>query len=202
MGHDLSHPYAHLSHREHRRLHFGTASTEQRGRIKQESRRSFLARLLMTILRWLEFLALSSWLGGDIFLSAVVAPGAFSVLVSRNEAGAIVGYSLTRLHWMGAICGVLILLFRLLRTRNFPIVSSPASLCILLMILLTMVSQLAVSPQMASLRVQMGSIQAAVADSTLVAEFSRLHRISVSLESAVLLAGFAALYLFVRETST
>jgi hypothetical protein len=52
---------------------------------------------------------------------------------------------------------------------------------------------------MAALRVQMGSIQAAAADSPLLAEFSRLHRISVSLESGVLLAGLVAMYLMVRE---
>jgi hypothetical protein len=54
---------------------------------------------------------------------------------------------------------------------------------------------------MAALRVQMGSVQATAADSPLLAEFSRLHGVSVALESGVLLAGFAALYLFVRETS-
>jgi len=155
----------------------------------------------MTILRWLEFLALSIWLGSDIFLSFFVAPGAFSVLASRNEAGAIVGYSLARLHWMGIICGALILLLRLLRTRSFASFSSPAGLCVVLMVLLTVVSQLAVSPKMAALRGQMGSIQASAAESPLLTEFSRLHRISVSLESGVLLAGFAALYLFVREIS-
>ena len=150
----------------------------------------------MFILRWLEFLALSIWLGGDIFLSFVVAPGAFSILASRDQAGAIVGYSLARMHWMGIICGVLILLVRLLRTRN---ITSPPALCVLLMIVLTLVSQIAVSTRMAALRVQMGSIQATAANSPLLAEFSRLHRISISFESAVLLAGFAALYLFVRE---
>jgi len=153
----------------------------------------------MTVLRWLEFVALSSWLGSDIFLSFVVAPGAFAVLASRDQAGAIVGFSLTRMHWMGIICGILILLVRLLRTQRFASLFSPGALCILLMILLTVLSQLAVSPKMAGLRVQMGSVQATAADSPLLAEFSRLHRVSVSLESAVLLAGFAALYLFVRE---
>src|ERR1051326_8454957 len=56
-------------------------------------------------LRAIEFLGLSIWLGSDVFLSFVVAPGAFSVLASRNEAGAIVGYSLGRMHWMGILCG-------------------------------------------------------------------------------------------------
>jgi len=155
----------------------------------------------MTILRWLEFVALSIWLGSGIFLSFVVAPGAFSVLASRNEAGAIVGYSLTRMHWMGVICGVLILLFRVVRARNLASLVSPAVLCVALMILLTVVSQLAVSPKMAALRGQVGSIQAIAADDPLLSQFFRLHRISVSLESGVLLAGFAALYFLVRETA-
>jgi len=43
------------------------------------------------------------------------------------------------------------------------------------------------------------SIQATAADSPLLAEFSKLHTISVSLESGVLLAGFLAVYLMVRE---
>ena len=154
----------------------------------------------MAFFRAVEFLALSIWLGSDVFLSFVVAPGAFSVLAGRDQAGAIVGYSLTRMHWMGVICGVLLLLLRLARTRNVASLAAPAALCVLLMILLTVASQLAVSPKMAALRVQMGSIQASEADSPLLAEFSRLHRVSVALESGVLFAGFAALYLLVRET--
>jgi uncharacterized membrane protein len=156
---------------------------------------------MSTVLRALEFLGLSIWLGSDVFLSFVVAPGAFSVLASRDQAGAIIGYSLTRMHILGILCGVLILLFRVMRTRSLASLAAPAALCILLMILLTLTSQLAVSPKMATLRVQMGSIQAAASDSPLLAEFSRLHRISVLLESGVLLAGFAASYFLVRETS-
>ena len=155
----------------------------------------------MAFFRAVEFLGLSIWLGSDVFLSFVVAPGAFSVLAGRDQAGAIVGYSLTRMHWMGVICGVLLLLLRVARTRTVASLAAPAALCVLLMILLTVTSQLAVSPKMAALRVQMGSIQAAAADNPLLAEFSRLHRVSVALESAVLLAGFAALYLLVRETA-
>jgi uncharacterized membrane protein len=156
---------------------------------------------MSTLLRTLEFLGLSIWLGSDILLSFVVAPGAFSVLASRDQAGAIVGYSLTRMHWMGVICGILLLLFRVARTRSVASLAAPAALCVLLMMLLTITSQLTVSPKMAALRVQMGSVQATAADSPLLAEFSRLHGVSVALESGVLLAGFAALYLFVREIS-
>jgi hypothetical protein len=35
----------------------------------------------------------------------------------------------------------------------------------------------------------------------LLAEFARLHTISIGLESGVLLAGFAALFLMVRDAS-
>src|SRR5215470_3203434 len=132
---------------------------------------------MSTVLRALEFLGLSIWLGSDIFLSFVVAPGAFSILASPDQAGAVVGYSLTRMHWMGVIFGVVILLLRLVRTGHISSLAAPAAASIALMILLTVISQLTVSPKMASLRVQMGSIQATAADSPLLTEFSRLHRV-------------------------
>jgi hypothetical protein len=132
----------------------------------------------------------------------VVAPGAFSVLASRDQAGAIVGYALWRMHFIGVVCGIVVLIARVLRTRSIGSLATPAALCVVLMIVLTVVSQHAVSPKMAALRTQMGSIEATAGNSPLLAEFSRLHRISVSLESGVLLAGFAAIYLLVREMAS
>jgi uncharacterized membrane protein len=154
---------------------------------------------MSTVLRTIEFLGLGLWLGSDVFLSFVVAPGAFRILASRDQAGAMVGYGLWWMHMIGVVCGITLLLARLLRTRTFASLAAPAALCVVMMITLTVVSQHAVSPKMAALRVQMGSIQATAADSPLLAEFSRLHRISVSLESGVLLAGIAAMYLMVKE---
>ena len=155
---------------------------------------------MTSILRTIEFLALGVWLGSDVFLSFVVAPGAFRVLApNRDQAGAIVGFSLTRMHLSGIALGIVFLLVRLVRTRSFASFVTPAALCVVLMIALTAISQYTVSAKMAALRMQMGSIQATTADSPLLAEFSRLHTVSVSLESGVLLAGFAAMYLMVRE---
>src|SRR5437016_1242432 len=154
---------------------------------------------MSTFLRTIEFLGLSVWLGSDVFLSFVVAPGAFRILASRDQAGAVVGFALWWMHMIGVVCGITMLLARLLRTRTFASLATPAALFVVLMIGLTVVSQRAVSPKMAALRVQMGSIQATAADSPLLAEFSRLHRISVSLESGVLLAGIAAIYLMAKE---
>jgi hypothetical protein len=154
---------------------------------------------MSTFLRTIEFLALSLWLGSDVFLSFVVAPGAFRILSTRDQAGAMVGYGLWWMHMIGVVCGIVFLASRLVRTRTISVLVAPAAVCVVLMIGLTVVSQHAVSPKMAALRVQMGSIQATAADSPLLAEFSRLHRISVSLESGVLLAGIAAMFLMVKE---
>lgn len=156
---------------------------------------------MSSILRTLEFLALGLWLGSDVFLSFVVAPGAFRILGSRDAAGAMVGFALGRMHFLGVICGIVLLLARVARTRTFASFVAPVALCVALMIALTVASQAGVSRRMAMLRVQMGSIHATAQDSPLLAEFARLHRISVSLESGVLLAGFAALYFMVREAS-
>jgi hypothetical protein len=155
------------------------------------------------ILHTIEFLGLSLWLGSDVFLSFVVAPGAFRVLApSRDQAGAMVGYSLTRMHLLCIAFGMVLLLARLIRTRAFASLTAPAALSVVLMIALTTISQYTVSAKMAGLRTQMGSIQSTAADNPLLAEFTRLHSISVSLESGVLLAGFAAMYFMVRELAS
>lgn len=154
---------------------------------------------MSTFLRTVEFLCVSLWLGSDVFLSFVVAPGAFGILASRDQAGSMVGYSLTRMHLGGMALGTVFLLARLARSRTFLSLTTPAALCVALMIVLTAISQYTVSPRMAVLRGQMGSMQATAADSPLLAEFGRLHLVSVSLESGVLLAGIAAMFLLVRE---
>src|SRR5713101_3728477 len=154
---------------------------------------------MSTFLRTIEFLSLSLWLGSDVFLSFVVAPGAFRILASRDQAGTMVGFALRRMHLVGIACGLAILLARLVRTKTFASFVTPAALCVALMIALTAISQYTVSAKMATLRVRMGSIEATKLGSPLLAEFSRLHRISVRLESGVLLAGLASMYLMVKE---
>ncbi|GAC1629296.1 MAG: hypothetical protein NVS9B13_26900 [Candidatus Acidiferrum sp.] len=103
------------------------------------------------------------------------------------------------MHVIGIVCGIAVLLVRLLRTKSVSSLAAPAALCVVVMILLTTVSQVAVTPKMALLRTQMGSVQATAAESPLLAEFAKLHQVSVTLESGVLLAGIACIYLMVRE---
>ena len=107
---------------------------------------------MSTFLRAIEFLALGLWLGADVFLSFVVAPGAFHVLASRDQAGAIVGFSLTRMHVGGIMYGVVFLLVRVLRTKSLGSLATAPAICVLVMIILTAVSQYTVSDKMAALR--------------------------------------------------
>ena len=44
-----------------------------------------------TFLRFLQFLALTIWVGGIIYLSFVVAPALFTKLPNIDQAGAVVG---------------------------------------------------------------------------------------------------------------
>jgi len=156
---------------------------------------------MQTLLRTIEFLSLSLWLGGETFLSFVVAPGAFSILGNRDAAGLMVGYSLSRLHLAGIFLGILFLLARFLRTWDFASFTSASALCIVLMVILTGVSQFTVSNRMNRLKKEMVSVQDTPENDPRRVEFNRLHHISVGYESAILLLGFAGMFLLVREVT-
>jgi len=155
---------------------------------------------MQTLLRTLEFLCLSLWLGAGAFLSFVVAPGAFAILGNRHSAGTMVGYSLGRLHFAGIFLGLIFLIARLARTRDFGSLTSPAALCVVLMVLLTAASQFTVSKRMEALKKQMVSVENTPDTDPRRVEFDRLHHRSVAFEGAVLLFGFAGMFLLVRET--
>jgi len=155
---------------------------------------------MQTILRTIEFLSLGLWLGSDVFLSFVVAPGAFALLGNRDAAGMFVGYALTRLHLAGIFLGLIFLLARLLRARDFGSLTSATALCVVLMVVLTAVSQFTVSLRMQRLKHEMVSVQNTPENDPRHVAFDRFHHYSVALEGAVLLLGFAAIFLLVRET--
>ena len=140
-------------------------------------------------------------MGGETFLSFVVAPGAFSILGNRDAAGLMVGYSLSRLHLAGIFLGILFLVARFLRTWDFASFTSAPALCIVLMVILTGVSQFTVSNRMNRLKKEMVSVQNTPEDDPRRLEFNRLHHISVGYESAILFLGFVSMFLLVREVT-
>jgi uncharacterized membrane protein len=156
---------------------------------------------MQTILRSIEFLSLSLWLGADAFLSFVVAPGAFRLLGSRDLAGMFVGYSLARVHFAGIFLGLLFLIARFVRTRDFASFATAAAFCVVLMVVLTATSQITVSNRMENLKKQMVSVQNTPEGDPRRVEFSRLHHTSVAFESAVLLLGLATMFLLVKEAA-
>ena len=151
-----------------------------------------------SFLRFLQFFALGTWIGAIIFLSFVEAPGVFGILPNLDQAGTVVGYSLTRLHYIGIAAAIVYILagFGLRSRPHWPV--APAAVLVVVMLALTLASEFAVRPRMNVLRSQMVSIQSTPPENALRSQFDRLHRASVGLEAATLLIGIAALFLTSR----
>jgi uncharacterized membrane protein len=153
----------------------------------------------MSLLRFLILLSLVVWLGGLIFFAFVLAPTVFSpgLLPTRQMAGSIVGRSLDLLHCMAIGSGVIFLIASLVYSRVSTGNARPLAarhLLIVLMLLLTLVSQFAISPKMHAIRNEVGVIDDVPLSNPLRAEFDRLHRWSERFEGAILLLGLATLY--------
>lgn len=153
---------------------------------------------MINILRFVQVFALGTWVGSIIYLSFVVAPGAFGVLQSRDQAGLMVGYSLARLHYLGVVAAVLYLLAGLVLAPSLKAFVQPPMIGVVLMLALTLVSQTRVTPRLAELRTEMVSVDATPKGNPLRMEFDRLHQTSVRIEVTVLLIGIVALFLTVR----
>jgi len=156
---------------------------------------------MTTVVRFLQFFTLGIWIGAIIYFAAIVAPAAFSVLTA-DQAGALVGLTLGRLHLMGIVAGVIYLLVTAVWARSAAALLRPASLLVIVMVVLTFISQYWVSGMMDALRGQMGSVAATPPSNELRASFDRLHRISVNLELAVLGSGLLALFFTSRIPQT
>lgn len=154
----------------------------------------------MPVLRFFMLLSLVVWLGGLIFFAFVEAPTVFTpgLLPTRHMAGSIVGRSLDLLHYMAMASGIVFLITSAVYSR---ITTGSAHLLaglhivIVLMLLLTVISQFAISPRMHALRQQVGTIDNVPLDDPLRAEFDRLHVWSENFEKGVFLLGLVALYL-------
>jgi hypothetical protein len=153
------------------------------------------------ILRFFQLCALGTWVGSIIYFSTVVTQGAFRVLSDRDQAGALIGFTLGGLHRLGLIAAAVYLIAALGLGRSLKALAAPAALCVVLMFLLTLASQRIVIPRMETLRPQMVSVDATPVTGPLRVEFDHLHQVSVWLEGTVLLIGLAALFLTSRSNT-
>lgn len=153
---------------------------------------------MKTAVRMISLIALIVWIGGIIFFSAVEAPAVFGVLSpvsgGRHLAGEIVGRSLSKLHWLGIICG---------GPLGLSILSSKAKSRVLqtrlvvAMVVLTGFSQIWITDRMSAIRAQAVAIEQSSPESQV--QFDRLHKLSVITEGAVLTLGLAVVFLMARD---
>jgi len=151
------------------------------------------------ILRFVRVFALGTWVGAIVFFAAVVTRGAFAVLPSRDDAGLLVGYTLSGLHLMGLMAAALFVAASVAMVKSLRAFIEPAVIGVILMAALTIASQSYVMPKMTVLRSQMGSVAATAPSDTRRIEFDRLHRASVDIEAGVFVIGLVALFLAMRE---
>jgi uncharacterized membrane protein len=158
---------------------------------------------MTNVLRFVQVFALGTWVGSIFYFSAAVAPAAFRVLQDQDKAGLLIEFTLRRLHSLGVVAGVVFLIASAVLAMSAE-ASGKALLLpvagVILMLILTVISQHVVIRRMTQLRRQMVSVAATPPDNPLRVEFDRLHQWSVRLEGSVLLIGFAALIPTVRTT--
>ena len=161
---------------------------------------------MATILRFLQSIALVTWVGGIFFLGAIAAPAAFATLSSRGDAGAVVGHMLGKLHLMGYAAGAIFLIATMALAKSPAALLKPAALLVIAMLLLTVVNQHGINPRLADLRVQMssefGSVDQTPQGNPLRAQFGKLHGVSTLIELGVLLLGVAAIFFTVKSLPT
>lgn len=158
----------------------------------------------MPLLRYLMLLSLIVWLGGLIFFSFVVAPTAFSVLPTRHLAGLVVSRSLTALHWIGIVSGIVFLTTSMLYSRlhagsTQPL--APRHILLYIMLGLSLISQVVISPRMATLRASMPDTNSVATTDPVRVQFNALHAWSTRLEGGVLLLGLVVVYLTAQQLS-
>ena len=156
----------------------------------------------MSFLRFLMLLALIVWIGGIIFFAFVEAPTLFSVLPTTKLAGDVVSASLTRLHWMGLISGLIFLGCSLLYSWQKHQQFRPFALShifAVLMLALTAYSQFGISPRMRVLRAEMQSTETVSPIRAQRAEFDRRHAWSTRLEIGVLFLGLGLVVLTAKR---
>jgi uncharacterized membrane protein len=148
-------------------------------------------------------LALIVWVGGIIFFAFVLAPTLFQVLPTTQMAGNVVNVTLTKLHWLGLISGLVFMTCSLLyNLRNHAKLKlfGATHIFVLLMLVLTAVSQFSITYRMRQLRATMETGDFPTPPfSVLRAEFDRLHAWSTRLEGGVLFLGLGVVVLTARR---
>lgn len=148
------------------------------------------------MVRNLRIILVSLWLGAIVYFAIAVAPNVFSVLTphegGRALAGDIVSRALTLLHYFGIGCGLVFLLLGMRR------LTSAGNALVLVMLVLTGVSQFVITPRMYALRAR-GGIESVAPGDPARQNFDFLHKLSTTTEGVILLLGIGTLVIESRR---
>jgi len=136
-------------------------------------------------------LSLVCWVGSIVFFSFFAAPAIFKNL-DRADAGKVVGVIFPRYYVLGYICGTLVLLTLVM--QGFEVSRLKLGL-VLVMLVCTLFAGLGIGPNARKIKERMqGSVSREEKDS-LERKFKKIHRLSVQLNGATLLAGLVLLWI-------
>lgn len=120
-------------------------------------------------------LAIALWVGGLWAIGYLVAPVLFSTLESRQLAGMVAGKLFALIGWVGLGAAAFLLVFLIARWRA-QVLKRAVFWLVILMALLTAVSQFGVQPLMAQLKVDAMSRE--VVEEVVRSRFATWHGIS------------------------
>ena len=156
-------------------------------------------RRMNNFLRFLQVLALGTWIGSIFYFSAVVAPTAFGGVAFEGGSWVIRwAVALAAAH-AGTDCGGGVFDGGVMLTGSIRVFAKPMMIGVMLMVVLTAISQNKVTHRMNELRTEMKSVEKTPPEDPRRVEFDKLHSVSVGLEGAVFLIGLASLYRTVKS---
>ena len=151
--------------------------------------------MTLQIINFVHLLSLVCWIGAIIFFSFFTAPAVFKTL-DRPTAGDLVGVIFPRYYFLGYLCSGLLLTTYLLGTQT---VSAWKTGLLIIIILATFTAGMVVQPKARNLKLKIKSADSEEDQKAFETRFRRLHSLSVQLNSTVLLAGLALLWLTARN---
>jgi uncharacterized membrane protein len=156
------------------------------------------------LLRFIQLLTMTLWVGGLSFFAFILAPTAFSVLPTQHEAGLVVGASLRLFDIVALVVGGLFLGATALLFRQSPMrIRGRYEMEFLLagvMLLATAYVHFNVEPSMEQDRLHAGGdINAVAVTNPARIHFDALHKRSERAEGGALLLGLLVLFLMSRE---
>ncbi len=146
------------------------------------------------IINFIHLLSLVCWIGAVVFFSFFTAPAVFKTL-DRPTAGKLIGVIFPRYYFLGYLFSTLLLTTYLFGAEA---VSAWKMGLILVIILATFVAGMIVQPKARDLKIKIKASDSEENSKAYEARFRRLHSLSVQLNSTVLLAGLALLWLTAR----